>query len=94
MASPIEKSSVSCLRRPFSAILQVNLTSFPVTTNDKNKTRYVNSNFVIFPEDEVRHSPSRASVFNKNTDFIWKPQVDKMMSTENGKLSKGKPCPR
>ena len=94
MASPIAKSSVSCLKRPFSAILQVNLTSFPVTTNDKNKTKYLNANFVIFPEDELRCSLARASIFSKSTDFIWKPEVAKMMPTENGKLSKGKPYPR
>ena len=94
MTSPITKSSVSCLKRPFSAILQVNLTSFPVTTNDKNNTKYLNANFVIFPEDELRCSLACAAAFSKSTDFICKPEVAKMMPTENGKLSKGKPYPR
>lgn len=70
MASPIAKSSVSCLKRPFSAIFQVNLTIFLVTTNDKNKTKYLNVNFVIFPEDELRCSLDCASDFKKSTNFI------------------------
>lgn len=91
MTSPIAKSSVSCLKRPFSAIFQINLTIFLVTTNDKNKTKYLNANFVVFPEDELRCSLERASDFNKSTNFIQKPDVAKMMLTEIGKLSKGKP---
>ena len=73
----------------FKSSFQCNITSFPTITNDKNKTKFRNVNFAIFPEDQLRCSLARDAVFNESTDFIWKSEVAKIMPTENGKFSKG-----
>ena len=73
----------------FKASFQCNITSFPTITNDKIKTKPRNVDFTIFSEDQLRCSLARTAVFNESTDFIWKPEVAKIMPTENGKFSKG-----